>query len=207
MSRYRIQFVYFDLGNVLLFFDHERACQNVAALANCSPIEARQAIFESGLEDQYETGQLTDDQFHQAICQSLNADVSLADLKRAVSDIFELNIKILPLLSGLYRSGIPLGILSNTCHAHWEFIHNQRYDMLFDFFEVDSLSYVIGSMKPDREIYQAAAEQAGVPPESIFFTDDKHENIEGAIAAGFDAVLFENPIQLGRDLLARNLHI
>ena len=45
-------------------------------------------------------------------------------------------------------------------------------------------------MKPDRAIYDAAIERAGVAAHEVFFTDDRLENVEGARAVGIDAVQF-----------------
>jgi HAD superfamily hydrolase (TIGR01509 family) len=60
-------------------------------------------------------------------------------------------------------------------------------------------------MKPDRAIYDEAIRRAGAPAHEIFFTDDRRENVDGARAAGLDAVLFTSPAQLERDLAERGL--
>jgi FMN phosphatase YigB (HAD superfamily) len=67
------------------------------------------------------------------------------------------------------------------------------------------LSYEVGSMKPDRAIYEAAIRRAGVAAHEVFFTDDRLENVEGALAAGIDAVQFVNADQLIADLQARGV--
>jgi FMN phosphatase YigB (HAD superfamily) len=47
-------------------------------------------------------------------------------------------------------------------------------------------------MKPDRKIYDAAIAVAGKPPESLFFTDDRAENIESALKLGIQAHHFRS---------------
>ena len=54
-----ISMVYFDLGNVLLKFDHEQSCRNLGKLFHVPAPDVRNFVFESGLEDQYETGELS----------------------------------------------------------------------------------------------------------------------------------------------------
>ena len=52
-----IEFIYFDLGNVLINFDHSRAWQKIALLTGIPPEHAEQIIFNSGLQTQYEKGE------------------------------------------------------------------------------------------------------------------------------------------------------
>ena len=60
-------------------------------------------------------------------------------------------------------------------------------------------------MKPDRAIYEIAAERAGASPSEVFFVDDRAENVVGAKAAGLDAVLFTDAEQLAADLRQRGV--
>ena len=51
-------------------------------------------------------------------------------------------------------------------------------------------------MKPEPEIYRVSTELARTKPESIFFTDDRLENIQGAQQAGWNAVQFTSADRL-----------
>jgi FMN phosphatase YigB (HAD superfamily) len=55
-------------------------------------------------------------------------------------------------------------------------------------------------MKPHPNIYRAAIDISGFPPQTSVFIDDKPENCEAAIALGMQAIRFESPQQLQRDL-------
>lgn len=200
-------FVYFDLGNVLLHFDHEIACQNIANLVDRTPEEVRRVVFESDLQENYETGQVDDDQFHEAICEELSCDCELEALKQAASDIFQLNVEMIPVLAKLNQNGVRMGILSNTCSAHWDFVTDGRYRILPEMFDEFILSYEVKSMKPDLGIYEAATESAGVDADAIFFMDDRMENVEGAKAAGLNAVHFQSARQLAQELFAQGLPV
>jgi FMN phosphatase YigB (HAD superfamily) len=96
-------------------------------------------------------------------------------------------------------------LLSNTCAAHYEFFASGRYRLIPDAFEVVVTSFDAGCMKPDRRIYEIAAEKAGVSPEEIFFADDMPANVEGAKAAGIDAVLYTDTPKLLKDLRQRGV--
>jgi FMN phosphatase YigB (HAD superfamily) len=55
-------------------------------------------------------------------------------------------------------------------------------------------------MKPNAEIYLAAAKNVNTPPEHCLFIDDLQINVEGARAAGMQATRFENIDALAREL-------
>jgi HAD superfamily hydrolase (TIGR01509 family) len=60
-------------------------------------------------------------------------------------------------------------------------------------------------MKPSPVVYEAAAKLAGVPASRIFFTDDRADNVAAALAAGFDAVLYESVSQVNEALRQRGV--
>lgn len=202
----RPQFIYFDLGNVLLLFDHELAARQMAALADVPVEKVRQLVFESTLQNEYETGTISNEAFYEHFCRETNSKPDFEMLLTAASDIFELNFPIVPLVSQLASQGHRLGILSNTCDAHWQFV-KQNFKLLDQFFPVNALSFEMKSMKPDASIYQQAAELADFEPANIFFTDDREENVAGAVATGIDAVQFTTVKSLVADLLDRGIQI
>ena len=79
----------------------------------------------------------------------------------------------------------------------------RRYRILTTLFDVAALSFEIRAVKPERAIFLAAAELAGCDPEEIFFVDDTPGHVEGARAAGYDAVAFLSPPQLAAELRRR----
>lgn len=198
------KFIYFDLGNVILTFDHSIAFRSVSALSGVSAQKVEQALFGTDLQQRYETGLVDCTQFHQEFCQLTDSKPPVDGLLVAISDIFSVNRAIVPVLTQLKVRGFPMGILSNTCDAHWQFVF-QRHSILRALFQPLVLSYEEQSMKPDSKIYEAAIKKANVPPEQIFFTDDRQENIDGAIAAGMDAVLFEGVPELVTELGSRGI--
>ncbi|MFM9115667.1 MAG: HAD family hydrolase [Planctomycetota bacterium] len=200
-----IRFIYFDLGNVLLHFDHGIACERLGGLLGQSPAQVRQWVFESDLQWRYERGELTCAQFHEHLCQLSGAAPTLEELSRAASDIFTLHEPMVELVAGLRRAGWPLGILSNTCPAHWNHVYPHGYPELWASFGTWALSFELGLMKPEEQIYVQAARLAGVEPQEIFFVDDRLDNIEGARQAGYDAVPFTTVDNLKQDLQDRGI--
>jgi putative hydrolase of the HAD superfamily len=199
------QFLYFDMGNVLLRFSHERMAQQMAGVAGTDRQTAWRILFEDGLEWAYERGELTREQFYGRFCEA--AGVALADIEAldaAGNDIFELNAPIVGLVGRLFGAGYRLGVCSNTTLSHWNYCA-RRFAFLTTMFSVHALSYGLGAMKPDPQFFSAATRLARVPAEDIFFTDDRTDNVAAAKAAGWDAVLFESVSQLNQALRNRGI--
>ncbi len=199
----RPDFFYFDLGNVLLDFDHAAACRNVANITGLSPDVVRRTIFESGLELRYEAGELTTEEFHQEFQSRTGTTVAIDALSHACSDMFALKPGMVPLLAELRSGGHRVGLLSNTNIAHWRFVYPNRYEELWPHFELFALSFELKSLKPLPRIYEQAAALAGVPASAIFFVDDRADNVAGAVAAGLDAIFFESAAQVRQELIRR----
>lgn len=197
-----IEFIYFDLGNVIVHFDHEIGCRKMADVAGCSVDAVRKAIFESDMQRDYETGKVDNETFYRHFCEQTNTEPDYEALYRACGDIFTLNVSIIPLIAALRRAGQPLGILSNTCAAHWDHCQ-RRYRVVRDVFDRSVLSFEVGSMKPDGLIYERAIDVAGAAAERIFFLDDRADNVAAARAAGLDAVQFHTAGQITAELRQR----
>jgi HAD superfamily hydrolase (TIGR01509 family) len=197
-------FLYFDLGKVLLDFSVERMCQQIGDVAGVAAARVKEVVFGSHLQERYERGEITTGEFYEAFCQWTGTKADCAALTLAASDIFSLNTSMLPVIGQLAAAGRRLGILSNTCAGHWEHCLG-RYPLLRETFSVYALSYELKAAKPDPEIYRKAATLARLSPEEIFYTDDILLNVEGARAAGFDAVHYTSTPQLIRELHHRGL--
>ncbi len=96
---------------------------------------------------------------------------------------------VLPALEGLQGLGMPLGIVSNFTAGLEHLL--ERLD-LRRFFDVVVVSAVVGIAKPDRRIFDLAAEKVGYPRHRLLYVGDHlGDDIEGAWGAGWDAVLID----------------
>ena len=177
------KFVYFDLGKVLVDFDVERMYRQIGEVAGIDPARVREVLLEDGLQADYELGNISGEEFHAAFCEKTGTRPDYHALERAASDIFELNVGILPVVAHLKEAGYRLGVLSNTCRSHWEHCR-RKFCIVAECFPVCALSYEIHAAKPSAAIFRAAAELAGVEPGEVFFTDDAAQHVAGARAAG-----------------------
>ena len=207
------RFLFFDLGEVLVEFDHDLMCQQLANLAETELVLVRDLILgrneakasdggnigDDGLMGAIDVGDLSQEQCYERFCEATNASPSLNEFLHAAGAIFSLRADMMPVVTQLVAAKQPIGILSNTCQPHWDYVCSQ-YVLFPDLFDVIVLSYEVRAAKPSRVIYETAAEMAGFAPEDIFFVDDRIENVEGARAVGFEAVQFRDPQQFLADL-------
>ncbi|MAI71301.1 MAG: phosphatase [Rhodopirellula sp.] len=188
--KHQIEFVYFDLGNVLVSFDPNVACNNLVERFGVEKQRAWKAIYDSGVQDRFEHGHLNGEEFAEQIRQlcGINAErMPTADLLDAVSDMFTPIDAMAEVLNRVSKNGFGVGLLSNTCQAHWNWIRRQSYLMNQFRFDVTVLSFEEGAMKPDSVIYEVAEERAAVPAKSLLFLDDKPENISAALSRDWQA--------------------
>ena len=200
------KFLFFDLGNVLLKFSRERQFVQMGDVLGVAPEQIAEIATDHDLMVRYETGRMTSEQVHRTFCDAMGRECDFDELRHAGSDMFWTNTPMIALVTDLARCGYRLGVLSNTCRSHWEFCEN-RFAALRSCFEQVVLSYEVGCMKPDAEIFAAAAQAADVPPEQIFFTDDRDENVVGARQFGFDAVLFTTSAEYVEQLRQRGIRM
>jgi HAD superfamily hydrolase (TIGR01509 family) len=198
------KFLYFDLGKVLVDFSVQQMCRQMSAASGAAPEQVWQALFNDQLQKQYELGRISGQEFYETFCQKTGTRPDYHALETAASDIFVLNLAVVPLVAHLRQAGYPLGILSNTCRSHWEHCR-RRFRILAEDFDVCALSFEIGACKPEPAIFEAAAAAAGAAADEIFFVDDFAENVAGARAAGLDAVPYTTAAELAADLRKRGV--
>jgi putative hydrolase of the HAD superfamily len=134
----------------------------------------------------YERGQCTTQEFGDGMVESwslsLSPDEFLDHFRRWPRGLFPGARELLCDLEGAATRAC----FSNTNALHW----NDQ----FRAFELDRLlehtflSFELGLVKPDREAFEHVVESLGVGPERVLFLDDNQLNVEGARAAGIDAV-------------------
>ncbi|MFN5199491.1 MAG: HAD family hydrolase [Planctomyces sp.] len=165
-----IRTCFFDMGNVLVHFSHDRMCRNIADLSGLSEAAVRQFLMTEQRQWMMERGELSEADFCSQLSQYCGRSLKPDTVCEALGDIFQLNDSIVPVLQQLKAAGQRLVLLSNTSMAHVRFI--ERHFQVLDYLDARVLSCEVGVMKPDEPIFQAALAQAQCPPENCFYTDD-----------------------------------
>ena len=101
------------------------------------------------------------------------------------------NENMVELSRRLRRAGIKTAVLSNI---QWDMLAVMRAKFLWlDEFETRTYSCEHDIVKPDAEIYLLTCRNLGLDPKNVLFLDDKQVNIDGALRAGLQALLFDTP--------------
>ena len=101
------------------------------------------------------------------------------------------------LLTRLKADGYRLYGLTNWSDAVYDVI--EKFDIL-SMMDDRLISSEERLIKPDVAIYDRLCEKFGLVKEECLFTDDRQANIDGAKAAGMQAVLFTDAHQFEEDL-------
>ena len=192
--------VIFDIGNVLITWNPERLYDEV--MPNKA---ARVALFETvdlhGMNDRIDRGA----PFKQTIYDEADKHPEFRDEIRLWHDRWiEMASPIIDgswqILRSLRTQGIPVFALSNFgidsfAYAETKYPQLKEFDRRF-------ISGHMGVIKPDARIYDMVESDTGLSGAELFFIDDRADNIDAAMARGWQGHVFRQPDGL-RDALAR----
>lgn len=182
--------VVFDLGKVLVDFDYSIAARKVAARSSKRIDNLHDVLGGSPLLVQFETGQLTQEQFFSEVRQMTGFTGEAEEFANYFADIFAPMQSMIELHAGLRKKKIPTYIFSNTNELAVG--HIRRTYPFFSQFDGYILSYEVGAMKPHGKIYEALEKMTGRKGSQIFYIDDRLENVQAAAARGWQIVLHES---------------
>jgi len=198
-----IKAILFDLGNVIVPFDFRRAYAKLGPLCSCPVTEISSRLRSTDLVRRFETGRIAAQPFVSELSVLLGLQITYPEFCDLWTGIFlEDTLVTESLVAGL-ASRYRMLVLSNTNPIHFSML-KASYPLLghFDDFV---LSYEVGALKPEAEIYREAIQRAGCRPDECFFTDDIAINVVAARNNGMDAVQFLSAVQLEEELRTRGL--
>jgi putative hydrolase of the HAD superfamily len=188
-----------DYGNVLSL---EQEGESVRRLEGLTGAEA--ALFAAAYwrhRGPYDRGDLSGEAYWRRVGDELGVELAQERIRELVREDAvswqRLNERMIRWLRALIGAGVPTAILSNMSRDSWELARPS-----FDFVPSLTLSFEVGAIKPEPEIYRACLASLGVEPEETLFVDDRPENVDAARALGMHALPFEGEDRL-RDELER----
>ena len=187
-----VEALLFDLGGVLVEYDWERAFVHWAGRGGTPAERIRERFEIDEAFERYERGEMSDAEYFDTLDAKLDAGLARADLHEGWNRIFIGTIA--PTIDLVMRIDprMPMYVFSNTNGAHHSTWARDYADALAPFRRVFT-SFEIGRRKPEREAYEQVAAAIGAPRGRILFFDDVIENVEGARAAGMQAVHVQSP--------------
>jgi putative hydrolase of the HAD superfamily len=192
-----IRGVIFDFGNVICSFDVEKFLAKLHGWSGLDVETLRDRVYGSRLHSRYERGEISSKEFHREVIRRIGVDVPVEELAEGFCDIFtplESTQGLIRTLKGKYR----LGLLSNT--NEWHFLRRIRKVPVFPLFDAVTLSFEVGALKPEPEIYLDALRKLSLPPEACVFIDDIGKYADGAAVLGIRGIRYTGHAELLREL-------
>jgi FMN phosphatase YigB (HAD superfamily) len=196
-----IKTIFWDIGGVLLANGWDRNQRHRVLTSLGVNLRAYEAVHDE-VNYFWERGLMTAQEFFAKTVIDTNPDLHLTFEKLwplVCSESRVLHQGSFDILAALKNSGqYRLATINNESKE----LNAYRLDTfgLRQYFNYFICSGYVHEMKPLPDIYRAAIEISGHPPETALFIDDKQENCEAARSFGMNAIHFESPAQLRASL-------
>jgi putative hydrolase of the HAD superfamily len=199
-----IEVIIYDLGNVILPFNHYQIAEKLSRSAQRREFQDPQKLFsylfdlEKGIINDFDVGKVSPREFFQSIKKNLGLSISFDEFIPIWNDIFIQDQEVSEIIlsqKGRWR----LGLLSDTDPLHFHYILSKF--PIMNAFDKWILSYEVGLKKPAIEMFQKAIAWASVEPQEILFIDDMKKHVDVAISLGMRGIHFISAKQLKKELM------
>ena len=189
-----IRAVIFDLGNVLVGFDHTIAVGRISGYSAKSKQEIYALFFDSELTREFERGSIGAQEFFGKVKSMLKMKINYAEFLPIWNEIFFSKPDTEEFVRSL-EPRIKLALLSNINKLHYDYVR-EKFSSAIALFDKVIPSYATGFIKPEREIYALAVRATGQTTENIVYVDDRQDLVEAAKSYGLKSIQFKNVAQL-----------
>ncbi len=203
MNHSSIEVILYDLGNVILPFNHFQIAEKLSRFSQKREFQDPSSLFsylfdfEKGAINGYEVGKVSSLEFFQSLREFLQLSLSFEEFRPIWNEIFTENQEVSEIIlsqKGRWR----LGLLSNTNPLHFDYILSKF--PVIRVFDQWILSHEVGFKKPAVEVFQKAIEWASVEPRRILFIDDMKKHVEVTVSLGMHGIHFLSAGQLREEL-------
>lgn len=185
----------FDQGGVIVDIERDRCLEELRILGMDHPELLIGLYKQEGPFFALENGDITVEQFHDALRPLMPAGITNEQMDAAFSSfIVGIPLHRLQALRQL-RKRYRTYILSNTNPIMFEGVIARSFAQegldVNAYFDGITVSYIARSNKPDRKIFEYAIATMGIVPQETLFFDDGQENLDVAAQLGFKTALVE----------------
>jgi putative hydrolase of the HAD superfamily len=199
----KIKTVLFDLGNVIAHIEFDAFWRTVGFF---TPQEI--APFKEGYRIwtlQYETGHIPTSEYLDGLAKVFSRRFTNEQLEKAFTNIIQEPVDgMMDIVQRVSREH-QTALVSNTNEIHYK-ISLEKFGVL-GVLHKHYLSHKMRVMKPAHGFYDAIIKDQKIDPSEMLLIDDLLVNVDGAQAAGMQAIKFENPAQLEGTLKTLNVLI
>ncbi len=191
----RPSLVIFDMDDVLCHYELGKRLRFLAELANTTARDIRAAIWDSGFEEDADSGGYPDGEVYlQEFAKHLGYPITRAQWLEARRISMTPIVPVLDMARAIKRQA-DIAIYTNNgplVKDHLETLLPEAAAI----FEQRFCSYEFGTKKPDPESFTRLVNSLGRKPEDCWFIDDKKSNVQGARIAGLRGHHFRHAEQL-----------
>jgi glucose-1-phosphatase len=187
------RYLLLDLAGVLCRMDHPARLARLAAACQMSVSDLHEAVWASGLDDDFDRGLFTADEIVELFRQRFGFRAGLAEFERAWVAGFVPDEELLAVLDGVDPS-VGRAVLSDNGPVLLDAMPRLWPDFWRRFDHV-LFSCEVKALKPSPAIFEYALDRLGCEPGEVLFFDDRAANVEAARSLGMDAEVFVSPRQ------------
>ena len=177
--------VIFDLGGVLVHYDHAATLAAVGKLTNTpdQPLTAPPDLIEK-----FVTGVVNGRSFHNYLVNHVGLTPDYDTFAAAfTSTQRRINQGIAYAVDLQQRPDITVGIISDINNIHVQWVRANLPELAL--FNAVIMSNEVGLLKPNPAIFQLCLQQLGMTPQQAIFIDDLPANIHAARAIGMAGIV------------------
>jgi glucose-1-phosphatase len=191
-----IDTIIFDFGGVIIDVDYDLTEKAFQKLGIKNFDELYSQAQQSMLFDQFETGQISPQEFREKLkdmCKLHFDDHAIDHAWNAMlGGIPDERLSVIERLRNNYRTFV----LSNTNVIHIKFIENYMdqtgiKNRFYNCFEKVYFSFEMKQRKPHPETFETVIEENNLIPSRTLFVDDSIQHIKGAEKAGLNTLFLE----------------
>lgn len=196
--------VIFDMDDVLCRYDLGRRLRVLSRITGQTPRDIRAAIWDSGFEDEADTGAFPDpDDYLREFAERLGFPLSREQWVEARREAMLPWPDMLALAKSVGQQ-VRIAIYSNNGPLTKAALH-ELFPACAEIFAEHYHSFEFGMKKPDPKSFLKLMERMGTDPARCWFIDDKKSNVTGAQMAGLQGHHFVSHGQLLPELRALGL--
>ncbi|SLN19025.1 ?-D-glucose-1-phosphatase [Roseovarius litorisediminis] len=184
----KVQAVIWDIGNVLIEWQPERYFDQLIGQTRRAQLFAQVDLF--AMMDRIDAGAPFAETIEETACDHPDWQAEIRHFRdnwtALASPAIEHSVR---LLRALKSAQVPVFALSNFGVQNFP-CSRVQFPFLGEF-DRYYISGQMGRIKPDPAIYAAVEADCGIAPEHLLFTDDRSDNINTAIARGWQVHLFD----------------
>lgn len=191
-------FLIFDLGNVIIDLDYNRAFELIASQVPTWHQSSLNEFYRTGFQQAFEKGEIDSLTFRNEVRAYFGEtweDKKVDELWNSIlGKIPQKRLELLKNLKEYYQ----LAVLSNTNAIHIDAVYqmlktDHQMDRFEPLFDKIFYSHEMGLAKPSTEIYEKMLAELGAKADRVIFFDDLEANVKGAASVGIQAVHVTGP--------------